>query len=82
MANALLNTTEGRAMLADAVRRGDMATQLFTDRSPFLDPDPWPLYVRYEGEKATFVPRDRFYFRAPAGPSACLWIVPGSADRL
>lgn len=79
MASTLLNTAAGQAMLADAVRRGDFASQVYTDRSPLLNPDPWPLYVRYEAEKAVFVPRDQFYFRDPAGPSASLWIVPGSA---
>lgn len=78
MANTLLNTEAGQQMLADAIRNGDMAKQVFTDRTPFLNPDPWPLFVRYESAKAVFVPRDRFYFRDPAGPSACLWIVPGT----
>lgn len=79
MANALLNTPAGQAMIADAMRKGDMAAQVFTDRCSLLNPDPWPLYVRYEAGKPVFVPRDQFYFRDPAGPSACLWIVPGSA---
>lgn len=78
MANTLLNTRDGHVMFGDALRRGDLAKQLFTDRKSFLDPDPWPLYVRYAGEKAVFVPRDQFYFQDPEGPSACLWIVPGS----
>jgi len=78
MASALLNTEVGRAMLTDAVRRGN---SLFTDRyfHSYLHADPWPLYVRYEAGKTTFVPRDQFWFRDPDGPSACLWIVPGSA---
>lgn len=79
MAYAL--TAAGQALLADTIKQGKLATQLFTDRTSFLNPDPWPLFVRYAGEKATFVPRDRFYFQDPAGPSACLWIVPGSAAR-
>jgi hypothetical protein len=78
MTSALLDTAAGRAMLSDAIRRGDLASPAFTDRSPFLNPDPWPLFVRYAGEKAVFVPRDRYFFQDPAGPSACLWIVPGS----
>lgn len=78
---ALANTAAAQAMLADAIKRGDLASQVFTDRTSFLDPDPWPLFVRYAGEKATFVPRDQFYFQDPDGPSACLWIVPGSVAR-
>lgn len=78
MANTLLNTDAGQVMLA-ALSTGDFVKQIFTDRQSFLNPDPWPLYVRYAGEKAVFVPRDRFYFQDPAGPSACLWIVPGTA---
>lgn len=80
MTDALLNTEAGQAILADAVKRG--AGKDFTDRyfHSYLHADPWPLYVRYEGEKPVFVPRDQFYFRDPAGPSACLWIVPGTAQ--
>lgn len=80
MADALLNTKAGQAMLADAMKRE--GGRAFTDRSfySYLHDDPWPLYVRYEGENAVFVPRDRFYFRDPSGPSACLWIVPGTAQ--
>lgn len=80
MANTLLNTEAGQAMLADAVKR---APQAFTDRyfHSYLHSDPWPLLVRYEAGKTTFVPRDQFYFRDPAGPSACLWIVPGTASK-
>jgi hypothetical protein len=72
MALSALNTMSA-AEIAAAVKRSD-----FTTRSPFLDPDPWPLYVRYEADRAVYVPRDRYYFNTPAGPSACLWIVPGS----
>lgn len=77
MANTLLNTEAGQAMLADALKRGPD----FTDRyfHSYLHSDPWPLYVRYEAGAVKFVPRDQFYFRDPAGPSACLWMVPGSA---
>jgi hypothetical protein len=78
---ALANTAAAQSLLADAIKRGDLAKQLFTDRRSFLDPDPWPLYVRYDHSETVFVPRDRFYFRDPDGPSACLWIVPGSAAR-
>lgn len=78
MATAMLETETGKKMLAEAMRRGDLAKQIFTDRTPFLNPDPWPLFVRYNGEDVTFVPRGLFYFSDPAGPSACLWIVPGS----
>lgn len=79
MANAVLNTLTGQAVLANAVRRTGI-TSAFTGRyfHSYLHADPWPLYVRYEAEKTTFVPRDQFWFRDPAGPSACLWIVPGS----
>lgn len=79
MTTALLNTEAGQAILADAMKRG--RTPAFTDRyfHSYLHSDPWPLFVRYEDGKVTFVPRDRFYFRDPVGPSANLWIVPGSA---
>jgi hypothetical protein len=77
MANTLLNTEMGRKLF-ETIGAAGLASATFTDRSAFLNPDPWPLFVRYAGEKATFVPRDRYYFADPAGPSACLWIVPGS----
>lgn len=76
MASALLDTEAGRTLLTDALHRGKDSTDRYFNS--FLHSDPWPLYVRYAGEKAVFVPRDRFYFQDPAGPSACLWIVPGS----
>lgn len=77
----MANTAYNHVMFSEALRRGDLASQIFTDRTSFLNPDPWPLYVRYDHGKTAFVPRDRFYFRDPDGPSACLWIVPGSAAR-
>lgn len=80
MADALLNTEAGQAMLANAMKCE--GGKPFTDRyfHSYLHSDPWPLYVRYEGGKTVFVPRDQFYFRDPTGPSACLWIVPGTAQ--
>lgn len=77
---ALANTPEARALLDEALRHSTTLVGTFTDRTPLLNPDPWPLYVRYAGEKAVFVPRDQYYFQDPEGPSACLWIVPGSMD--
>ena len=63
--------------LAEAMNR----VPAFADRSPFLNPSPWPLFVRYEAGRTVYVPRDRFYFSDPDGPSACLWIVPGTGEN-
>ena len=77
---ALPNSEVGRAILNDAVKRGVLGVS--TDRyfHSYLHDDPWPLFVRYEDGKTVFVPRDQYYFRDPTGPSACLWIIPGSAQ--
>lgn len=75
---AIGHLDHGKGALTEAILK--MAPP-YTSRyfHSYLHDDPWPLFVRYEGEKAVFVPRDQYYFRDPAGPSACLWIVPGSA---
>lgn len=38
----------------------------------------WPLMVCYIGSRTVYVPRDHFYIGGPAGPSDCIWFVPGT----
>lgn len=49
-----------------------------------FDRDPWPLMVHYrvglEDSNAQFTPREVYRVEG-TGPSDCVWIVPGTAQR-
>lgn len=83
MAQAVLETESGRAMLLNAtMRQADIGRLL--DNSEFLAllSEPWPHYVHYRARHGRGSPHhcapDKFGFMGKYGPSDCDWIVPGT----
>jgi len=66
---------------------GGMAKLLRTPYEPsdfyreMISCEPWPHLVHYQGEKARYMPPERYLFTRAPGPSDCTWMVPGTGQR-
>lgn len=80
MANAVMDTEEGRAMAINAAMKQADIGRLLSGREFWtLLSERWPHYVHYRGRgKPQHCPPDTFGFIGKPGPSHCDWIVPGT----
>jgi len=80
MAQQLLETEYGAALLADALQKRYWTIDDRKLVSMLLNPEPWPHMVYYREGHAIYLKPDMFCMRPSRSPSDCEWIVPGTGQ--
>lgn len=59
-----------------------LARDFFCASEMFCQTEPWPHMVHYRGTRVTYIdPKTFLWTDDRRGPSDCVWIVPGTAER-